>query len=66
MINRNEIGIRLKELRGSRSQEEVAQAIGVTKMSISQYERGKRVPNDDLKIKIAHYYNRSVENIFFV
>lgn len=59
------IGARLRELRGDRSQQEVASAIGVEVMTISNYERGERVPQDELKIKLAKYYGKTVQDIFF-
>ena len=59
------IGQRLKELRGSRTQEEVAEAIGVTSAAISQYENGDRIPRDEIKKAIAAYYKRTVNFIFF-
>ncbi len=59
------IGERLRRLRGSRSQKEVADALGVTTMAISFYETGKRIPSDEMKLKIADYYNRSVAFIFY-
>ena len=59
------IGERLRQLRGSRSQKEVADALGVSEMSISYWERGERMPSDDLKVKIAAFYKKSVQSIFF-
>lgn len=64
-MNREEIGKRLRALRGGRSLEEVAKALGVTPMAVSLWERGERIPSDNLKIKIATYYRRSVTTIFF-
>lgn len=64
-INGQAIGDRLRSLRGSKSQKEVADAIGVTPMAISQYERGERIPNDDMKIAISKYFKKSVSTIFF-
>ena len=64
-IDRQAVASRLKNLRGDRSQREVAEAIGVTPMAISQYEQGERIPNDEIKIKIARYYDQSVDTIFF-
>ena len=64
-IDRQAVASRLKNLRGDRSQREVAEAIGVTPMAISQYEQGERIPNDEIKIKIARYYDQSVDKIFF-
>jgi DNA-binding XRE family transcriptional regulator len=43
----------------------VAEAIGVTTMAISQYESGDRVPRDEIKIKLAKFFKKSVEELFF-
>jgi len=59
------VGERLKALRGSRSQKEVADALGVTAMAISQYEAGDRMPRDEIKVKLANYYRKSVTSIFY-
>lgn len=59
------IGARLRDLRGDRSQQEIANAIGVEVMTISNYERGERVPNDENKIKLASYFGKTVQEIFF-
>ena len=65
MMDGKAIGDKMRRLRGSRSQKEVADALGVTAMAISLYETGQRIPSDDMKIKIAEYYNRSVAFIFY-
>ena len=59
------IGERLKTLRGERTQSDVANAVGVTIMAISQYERGKRIPSDEMKLSLAKYFNTTVEKLFF-
>lgn len=59
------IGAKLKELRGSRSQKEVAEAVNVTDMAISLYESGDRIPRDEVKIALAEYFGVSVESIFY-
>lgn len=56
---------KLVELRGNMSREFVANAIGVSVSAISMYENGERVPRDDIKIKIANFYGRTVQEIFF-
>lgn len=65
MPDRTVVGERLKTLRGSRTQTEVAKALGVTPMAVSQWENGIRMPNDDMKVKIADYYKKTVMTIFF-
>ena len=64
-IDTKVIGNRLRELRGDKSQKEVADAVGVTAMAVCQYEAGTRVPSDQVKIALAEYFGRTVENIFF-
>ncbi|MBR3241651.1 MAG: helix-turn-helix transcriptional regulator [Parasporobacterium sp.] len=64
-MDREKVGVYLKELRGKRTQSEVAEAVGVTTMAISQYERGERVPNDEMKVRLARYFHKTVEEIFF-
>lgn len=71
MVHKNKGGIRvsvgekLKELRGDKSQETIANEIGITKSSWAMYERGERTPRDEIKIRIANYFNESVQEIFF-
>ena len=65
MPDKTVIGERLKVLRGHRTQAEVANALGVTPMAISQWENGLRMPSDDMKVKIATYYDETVMSIFF-
>jgi len=65
MPEKKTIGQRMRDLRGSRPQIEVAQAVGITAMALSSYETDKRVPRDSIKIKLAEYYKTSVESLFF-
>ena len=64
-MDRKAVGERLKALRGNRTLDEVGNALGVTAMAVSLWERGERIPNDDLKIKIARFYEVPVVSIFF-
>jgi transcriptional regulator with XRE-family HTH domain len=59
------ISERLVSLRGSRSQREVSKALGISTSALAMYEGGHRIPRDEIKIKIAEYYNKSVQAIFF-
>ena len=56
---------RLKKLRGEKSQGEIAKQIGITKSSWSMYERGERIPRDETKIRIANFFGKTVQEIFF-
>lgn len=64
-MNGVEIGKRLIQLRGSRTQEEVAKALGISLSAIGMYERGERIPRDEIKILIAKFYDKTVQAIFY-
>lgn len=59
------VGQKLVELRGEKKVEQVADALGIPVRTLKSYEQGERTPKDDLKAKIAHYYNVSIEWLFF-
>jgi DNA-binding XRE family transcriptional regulator len=59
------IADRLVRLRGNRPREEVARAIGVSVSALQMYENGQRVPRDEIKLRIAAYFNKTVQEIFF-
>lgn len=63
--NVEKIAERLQKLRGDKSREEVANAIGVSVSAIAMYENGERIPRDLIKVKFAEYYGKSVQEIFF-
>lgn len=46
------------------TQEELAKAIGVTRQTIIAIEKGNYTPSVLLALKIAQYFNKSVESIF--
>jgi len=46
------------------TQEELAQAIGVTRQTIIAMERGNYTPSVSLALKIAKYFRTPVEKIF--
>lgn len=48
------------------SQEDLANAIGVTRQSIHSIERGKFVPSTYLALKLARFFNKTVEEIFYL
>lgn len=59
------IGKKLVKLRGSKTQAEVAKVIKISVSALSMYEAGCRIPRDNIKIRIARYYNKPIERIFF-
>lgn len=60
-------GKRLKKLRLDRMETlaTVAQAVGITVQALSLYEKGLRIPRDEIKLKLANYFNTTVDAIFF-
>lgn len=64
-MNKEYIARRLRELRGNKSREEVAIAVGVTASAISMYESGSRVPHDEIKVRLANYFGETVQAIFY-
>lgn len=64
-MDNKKIAERLIALRGSRTQTEVAKALGISTSAYSMYENGERIPRDEIKKRIAAYYKRSVSTIFF-
>lgn len=65
MIQKETTGMILRKLRGDRTQEEIAAALGITKSSWAMYERDERVPRDEVKIRIAKFFGKSVEELFY-
>jgi len=56
---------RLRLARGDRSREEVALACDISVSALSMYENGQRVPRDEIKVKLARCYGKTVEELFY-
>ena len=59
------IGERLVELRGERTQAEIAKELKISVSALSMYERGERVPRDNIKIRIATLFRKPICEIFY-
>lgn len=59
------LGKRLKELRGDRNRDKVAESVGISSSALGMYECNKRIPRDDVKKKLADFYNVSIQQLFF-
>lgn len=57
------IGNRLRLLREEKNikQEDLAKILLISTSAVGMYERDEREPNDDLKLKIAHLFNVSID-----
>ena len=62
-----QVGKRLNALRLERGLTETALAkeIGTSQSAVTMYESGRRIPRDDIKIRIAVFFGKSVESIFY-
>lgn len=65
LISSEVIAKRLVDLRGDRTQATVATAIGTSVSAVAMYESGSRMPRDEIKVAIARYFGKTVEEIFY-
>lgn len=65
MIQTESTGAMLRQLRGDKTQAEVAKILGITKSSWAMYERDQRIPRDEIKVRIATYFGKSIEELFY-
>ena len=58
---------RIKAARAEKgvSIEDVAKGCGVSVSAIQMYECGQRVPRDGVKIAMADYFGKTVQDLFF-
>lgn len=66
-IDAGRIGKRIKELRTQKgiTAEELAKGLEISASAIVMYELGYRIPRDEIKIRMAQYFDCTVESIFY-
>ena len=64
-MNRIDMGNKIRALRGAESQQNLADKLQISKSALAMYERGERIPRDEVKIRIARHFDVSIESIFF-
>ena len=64
-MDSKKIGKLLTALRGEQSLSDVAKTLGLSPSAIRQYESGNRIPRDNIKEKIAKFYDKTVQEIFY-
>ena len=64
-MNPKKIGAKLKKLRGDIPLETVANAVGISRSALVMYERGERIPRDEIKIKLAKFFGVTIADLFF-
>ncbi|RMG83118.1 MAG: transcriptional regulator [Bacteroidetes bacterium] len=57
---------RLRFEKGQMTQQELAEALGVSRQTIISIEKGKYMPSILLAMKMARYFGKTVEEIFFI
>lgn len=64
-VKKTGVGQKLKDLRGDRSRDNVAAAVGISSSALGMYENNLRMPRDDIKKKLADFYGVTVQHLFF-
>lgn len=61
------IGENIKDHREAHgmSETEMAKRLGISQSAIAMYEGGRRIPRDEIKIRIAMLFGVPVETIFY-
>jgi len=52
--------------KGEMTQQELASEIGVTRQTILSIEKGKFVPSTLLSLRLARFFEKPVEEIFYI
>lgn len=66
-MNAEVVGKKIKSLREKNniSRENFANAVEISQSALSMYENGQRIPRDEVKLRIARFFNTSIEELFF-
>ncbi|WP_368657665.1 helix-turn-helix transcriptional regulator [Metabacillus halosaccharovorans] len=64
-MNKKNIAQKLINLRGNKTRDKVALDLNISISALQMYENGQRIPKDEIKVRIAEYYNSTVQDIFF-
>ena len=65
LISMKEVGERIRALRGVRTRTGAAKQMGLSYSALCKYETGAKRPNDETKVRIANFYGKTVQEIFF-
>lgn len=61
MLSASALGRRLRYLRGSRTQKDLAAALGMSPLQYNRYEKGKSYPNTETLHRLSEFYGFTVE-----
>ena len=59
------ISMKAARVNANMTQKEAAKKIGISRVTLQNYESGKTIPTWEMAAKIAEVYNFPMENIFF-
>ena len=59
------IGEKIEAMIGDKNKKVVADELGISYSALRMYITGQRIPKDEIKIKMAVYFNKTVDEIFF-
>ena len=67
MAQNKSVAERIKEARAEKgcTVKEVANACGITDSAVQMYECGERIPRDSIKIALAEFFGKTVQDLFF-
>lgn len=63
-IKKNEKLYELRKKAGE-TQAEVAESVGISASAYNSYELGQRTPRDEVKVRLAKHFGRTVQFLFF-
>lgn len=65
-MDQQKIGIFLKELRNEKklTQEQLAEKLGVSRRTVSRWETGSNMPDLDILVEMADYYDVDLRELF--
>ncbi len=67
MLSKTQIGENLTNLRiaKGKTRDEASKALNISVSALSMYENGNRIPRDEIKEKLANYYQETIDHIFY-
>ncbi len=60
-----DVSQRLINARGNIKRSDVCKSVGISLSALRMYETGKRVPRDEIKVKLALFYHTTVGELFY-
>lgn len=64
-MNSKKMGEIISGLIGDIPRKNIADDLDISLSALNMYIRGERIPRDEIKLKMAKYFGKSVEEIFF-